>query len=52
MNTNRYKELEGNDPDEKELTKRVEYLQNLLIGKTEHCVEYEVLIQEKDKLLM
>ena len=52
MNTNRYKELEGNDPDEKELSKRVEYLQNLLIGKTEHCVEFEVLIQEKDKLLM
>lgn len=51
MNTNRYKELEGNDPDEKELGKRVEYLQNLLIGKTEQVVEFEVLLQEKDKLL-
>lgn len=51
MNTNRYKELEGNDPDEKELGKRVEYLQNLLIGKTEQVVEYEVLLQEKDKVL-
>ena len=51
MNTNRYQELEGRDPQEFELLSKVETLQHRLISKTEQVVENDVLIQEKDKLL-
>jgi chromosome segregation ATPase len=52
MNTNRYQELEGKDPPEFELLSKVETLQHRLISKTEQVVEFDVLIQEKEKLLM
>ncbi|OMJ91271.1 hypothetical protein SteCoe_6252 [Stentor coeruleus] len=52
MNTNRYQELEGKDPPEFELLSKVETLQHRLISKTEQVVEFDVLIQEKDKLLV
>lgn len=49
LNKERYRKLEGTDPDGYEINTKILTLQRRLIGKTEEVVEKEVVIQQKEK---
>lgn len=49
LNKERYRKLEGTDPDGYEMNTKILTLQRRLIGKTEEVVEKEVVIQQKEK---
>ena len=50
QNYHRWRKLEGSDLKEAEMVQKIQTLQKRLIGKTEECVEKDVIIQEKEKL--
>jgi chromosome segregation ATPase len=50
MNVHRWRKLEGSDPKEHEMIKKIQTLQTRLIAKTEEVVEKDIVIQEKEKL--
>jgi len=51
MNVHRWRKLEGTDSDTYEMITKIQTLQKRLIGKTEECVEKEVVIEQKEKSL-
>jgi len=51
MNVHRWRKLEGTDSDTYEMITKIQTLQKRLISKTEECVEKDVVIQQKEKIL-
>jgi len=51
MNVHRWRKLEGTDSDAYEMITKIQTLQKRLIGKTEECVEKDVVIEQKEKTL-
>lgn len=51
MNVHRWRKLEATDPDTFEMIQKVQTLQKRLIKKTEECVEKDVIIQQKEKMV-
>jgi len=51
MNVHRWRKLEGTDSDTYEMITKIQTLQKRLIGKTEECVEKDVVIEQKEKSL-
>eukprot|EP00828_Plagiopyla_frontata_P004424 TRINITY_DN11593_c0_g1_i1.p1 TRINITY_DN11593_c0_g1~~TRINITY_DN11593_c0_g1_i1.p1 ORF type:complete len:720 (-),score=184.60 TRINITY_DN11593_c0_g1_i1:201-2111(-) len=49
MNQERFRRLEGTDPDSYEMSNKIQTLQRRLIAKTEEVVEKEVILQQKEK---
>jgi len=49
MNVHRWRKLEGTDSDTYEMITKIQTLQKRLIGKTEECVEKDVVIEQKEK---
>ena len=52
MNVHRWRKLEGSDPATYEMIQKIQTLQKRLIMKTEEVVEKDLLIQEKEKLML
>ncbi|CAD7947983.1 unnamed protein product [Amoebophrya sp. A25] len=51
MNLHRWRKLEGSDPAVYEMIEKVKSLQKRLIHKTEESVNYDLMLQEKEKLI-
>eukprot|EP00767_Chilomastix_cuspidata_P001597 gnl/Chilomastix_cuspidata/1720.p1 GENE.gnl/Chilomastix_cuspidata/1720~~gnl/Chilomastix_cuspidata/1720.p1 ORF type:complete len:898 (+),score=562.81 gnl/Chilomastix_cuspidata/1720:75-2768(+) len=52
LNVHRWRQLEGFDPGTYDLLRKVQLLQKRLIGKTEEVAEKELLIEEKEGLVL
>ncbi|CAD7925111.1 unnamed protein product [Amoebophrya sp. A120] len=50
MNMQRWRKLDGSDPAMYEMIQKVKTLQKRLIHKTEQSVNYDLMLQEKEKL--